>query len=513
MGADPAKLQRAAVLIAQHPANLAAFTKLPGERGPIDYRLWPDQRIAVESALTYHQSIILKARQLGMTWTLGALLGLWDALRPIDGETLVLSQTEDDARAVIQRARYLYGHLPKELREMVFPLKVDRADRLEVDHGDVVSSLISLSSSSAAGRGRTFRRVICDEQAHWEHADERMAAIMPTVADTGQLVVVSTAKGHNQFRQRYLGAVDPQGQSADEAEALGNGFVRHFFGALSHPNRDHEWVARKRTQLGDLGPQEYPLTAGEAFVASGACVFDTNALAIYLDEVCEQPGHRRKAYQRETLLEEAGGQWQIWQTPQEGRTYVITADPCGGGAGRDSAAAVVCDDRSWDQVAAFHGKVEPLELARQMMAAGTYYNTALLAPESNTHGAGVVATLIDNHYPNLYRRTPTDRFGAGLTAHVGFETTAKSRAEALGFLKDCVRYRDLGIVDAAAVDEMMEFVTLPSGREQAEEGAHDDRVMAWAIMAFVLSNSRLTTGTEYEPMKPYVPRVSSRTGY
>ena len=71
----------------------------------------------------------------------------------------------------------------------------------------------------------------------------------------------------------------------------------------------------------------------------------------------------------------------------------------------------------------------------------------------------------------------------------------------------------LGIRDQAAVGEMLRFID-KDGREEADAGAHDDRVLTHAIAAAVLARSRNASPPKPSaPAKPYRPRVSSRTGY
>lgn len=512
----PEKAKRLAIWVCQHPANLASLVKIPLPDGPVPFDLWPSQREALHEALNEKYLIILKARQLGVTWVLGALLGLWECMAYPTGETLVLSKTEDDAKHVIERANFLYDSLPP-LLQAIFPRSIERVDRIGIQHGPMVSSLISLSSAGGAGRSRTFRRVIADERAHWENSDERMASIKPTIGDVGKLVELSTAKGYNSFRDTYLGAVDP-----GEDTARGNGYRRLFFGALARPDRDEEWVERERRNLGMYGPQELPLTASEAFLASGNCVFEEDSLHQLLEGHCTPPVERvdlrvpdpMGALRGQEIVARPNGNWEVWSRPREGRRYVVAADPCGGGAGRDFAYAFVADADSWDQVAAFHGRPEPVEFARQLFMASVWYNDALLAPEVNNHGQAVVAALNEWRYPNLYRRRRTDQRVAAMTEMYGWETTVKSRAAMLGDLKDAIRHLDLGIRDAKVIGECLTFVEDGRGREEAEEGNHDDRVLATAIATHVLAHAPdLKAKPETRPRQEYIPRVSSKTGY
>lgn len=506
---DPQALIRA---VCAHPAALAKVVRIDTPRGSEPFDLWPIQHRALQLALDHRELIALKARQLGFTWTLCCLLGLWDAIAHPSGDDLVVSLNERVAVAVIARARRLYVSAPSWLRD-AFPLAVDRSDAIGVAHGQGTSLLLSLPASSDSGRSFTFRRIMADERARWERSDERMASLAPTIADGGSLVELSTAKGFNDFRSRYLGAVE-----AGQDPALGNGAVRIFAGARERPGRDDAWVQRERARLGALGPQEYPLSAAEAFVASGRCVLDASALQGLLDGFCAPPALRAdlRATPAGVIAEpHAGGAWQIWRWPERGRSYLIGADPCGGGSGRDAAYASVHDVDSWDQVACLWGRPEPERLAELLILAGALYagpaGPALLAPEANNHGAAVIAVLRERRYPRIYRHRRFDTRARQAQSQLGWQTTAATRPVAIAALQESVADGSLGVRDAAAVGEMLTFIENERGRYEAEEGYHDDRVMALAIVAAILSRRPSAPAGRHAPA--YQPRVSALTGY
>ena len=514
MPADHDTIKKAVLFALAHPANLASMTKIQGPNGVEPFVVWPRQKVALDMALYYRWTLALKARQLGMTWTFGSLLGLWDVLTPEEGMTLVLSRNEDDAKQIINRARFLYQNLPQVLREHVWPLSVDRTDRLEVKHPNgYTSALISLSSSGGSGRGYTLRRVIADEVAHWDEPEERMSAIMPTVADAGSMIALSTAKGYGWFYDMWMGAADPKdGETPHDLEGRSNGFARMFFGALDRPDRTKEKMDRERARLGHHGPQEYPYSPSEAFIGSGNCVFDEEAIEAYMREVVAAPEFRAEPGDGAWRVVHKGD-WKVWSDPVPARSYIISADPCGGGGGRDYASAHVIDWDSWDIVATFHGRPEPLEFANQLEKVGKLYNEAMLAPESNTHGQGVISVLLERKYPAIYLQSSNTSKTRQSGQNFGFMTSQKSKSEALGYLKEAVRARNLGIPDGDTIREMSYFVETESGREEAEKGKHDDRVMSLAIGAHILSSSKKPVKKQRTRKRTaWKPRLSPKWG-
>lgn len=491
-------------------ATLARRCVIDGPDGPEPWSLWPLQRDVLAALGGSSRVIILKARQLGVTWVL-ALWSLWWALVHPGQTVLVLSIGEREAKVVTRRVRRLYESLPEWVRA-VRPLAVDTSERIELAHPDGPSAIVSLPSSG--GRSETAHVLILDEGAHWEHTDERLGAVLPTAADAGRVVLVSTANGvGGEFWRLW-------------SEAPGNGWRPVFVAADARPGRDGGWIARERANLGDLGPQEYPLSADEAFLATGRCAFDRADLAWYAEHSCA-PAAWRGSLRRDDgivhAIEESGGSWWVWSWPEPGRDYAIVADTSGG-HGADYSAAVIVDLGSWDQVAAFHAMVEPSRLASELVKAGWMWRgpsgPALLVPEANNHGEAVIALLREWRYPRLYASEALDRDGSGSSRRYGWRTTDASRKIAVSSLQRALRDRTLGIRDPAAVAEMHRFIWVTtneatgSGRYQADDGANDDRVMAWAITAAVLAHSEhVAPAMPAEPVAPYVPRVSGVTGY
>lgn len=514
------------------PFALAQIVEIETPRGMRPFRLWDCQKRALRLALAHRKVIFLKARQLGITWTVCSLLGLWDAVSYTTGEDLVVSNTSDDAQDVIDRARTLYESAPEWLRD-VFRLAVDNTDELAVQHLGGTSGLISLSSSGNAGRGRTFRRVMADERARWKRtigpakAKQRMTSLRPTVADYGSMVELSTADGYDAFFDTESSAVE-----AGEDPGMGNGYVRAFFGALDHPERDEEWVRHERALLDQeeegTGAQEYPLTREEAYLATGRCAFDRPSLH-FMENHSAEPAEWRGRLERDAMgvvpIDDERGDWWVWEFPVSGRDYMIVADSSSG-HGDDYTAAVAIDLISWDQVGALHGKLEPGMLAAEMDVASRLWRgpdgaPALLVPELNNHGEAVVALLREWKHPRIYSTEQLDHDGKPISTTFGWRTNEQTRKLAVSALQRGLRQATLGIRDRAALVEMHRFVwavvnsQTGSGRYQADEGAHDDRVMSWAIAAAVLAFSELATPKPREqPVIPaHRPRVSSVTGY
>lgn len=522
-GVDLSKVT-AATIAASHPFALARMTKIVMPRqnededseilsgAPVPFVLWPHQREIIDAAMKRRRIIVLKARQLGVTWAM-ALFALWYAIANPSTDIVIVSVGEREAKKVNQRIRWLYDHLPAAVRSTFPTGKKNTLIEFSIGHFGGESVITSLPSSSTAGRGETVNLLILDEAAHWDQADERLASLLPTVEDVGQLIMASTANGvGGAFHKNWITAAKKK-------------ILPIFVKADARPDRDEEWVrlARERVPSG-LGVQEYPMTAEEAFLSSGRCAFNTRALQDYLSLRVRPPalvGNLELEDQRIVWRpDDQNGQWEVWRWAEPGRSYLIAADVCGGGGGKDFSTAGVFDIESWDQVAAFHGRPEPSTFATFLIRAGWMWRSknapALLAPEANDHGRAVLAILRERGYRNLWQMARFDQRRNTEVAQFGWLTTSASRPIMLAALKEAVRDGSLGIADAEAIDEMLTFEVNKNGREEAREGHFDDRVMMLAIAAAVLI--RQASGTrprvvQPKDLLPYRRPRSARTAY
>ena len=501
------KLDQVRLAVA-HPESLAPLTKVKQDNGepPKRFDLWPHQIEIIRAVLAHRQVIILKARQLGVSWVF-ALIALWWVLSKPGQTVIIVSIGDREAKTMMARVRFLYDSLAPAVRA-AYPLGLNNQSQLEIAHASGTATVMSLPSSSTAGSGETAGLLIGDERPKWPHPEEQEASLFPAAA-MGHKAILGTAQGMDGFYDRWMASED-------------NGWHPIFVGALARPDRTEEWVEVERSNQGELGPQEYPLTASEAFLASGRCAFDRDALARTEQVSCEPAKwrgilHRDAMGIRPDALDE--GNWWVWEWPEQGRDYVLVADPCGGTATGDYAAAAMYETTTWEQVAAYHGRPEPAAFAAELVKAGWLYalagRPALLVPEANNHGQAVVALLGQWGYPRVYQSETFDQKTNRRTVRLGWTTDAKTRGQAISALQAGLRQGTLAIRDRAAIAEMHRFIwreTPTGGRWEAGEGAHDDRVMAHAIAAAVLSLSAATTPPSAPIVQPVVPS-DSITGY
>jgi len=165
--------ERAAAL--EHPAGLLDHVRCidPKTGETFEFTLtdpdagWYWQRAVLDEWRAHPLSLVLKARQIGITW-LGVGYGLWKLLTMPGTRVLVVSINEDEAIKVINRLFDMFNSLPEHLRfdaEITKPTRGARPSTLiELTFPDGrISSAVGLPSTRRAGHGETATLVLLDE--------------------------------------------------------------------------------------------------------------------------------------------------------------------------------------------------------------------------------------------------------------------------------------------------------------------------------------------------------------
>lgn len=195
--------------------------------------------------------------------------------------------------------------------------------------------------------------------------------------------------------------------------------------------------------------------------------------------------------------------------------YVIGADVAEGLMVGDYSCAQILDHKTFEQVAIWHGKCSPEEFSKILVDLAKFYNQAILAPERNFHGFGVVNAIKDVHkYPQLYAEyNIAEKTLRGLSEHpkktYGWDTNNKTKPIMIQTLGQFIRDGHIRVNDFNTIDELISYV-YDEGKTEAMGGCYDDRVMALAI-ALQVAIRKQTPLPKLDILK--APGVDPITGY
>lgn len=183
----------------------------------------------------------------------------------------------------------------------------------------------------------------------------------------------------------------------------------------------------------------------------------------------------------------------IYQDRKDKYPYVCGGDTAGDGS--DNFTAHVLDNTTGAQVAVLKHQFDEDIYARQLYCLGSYYNNALLSPESN-FSTYPLKELERLGYLKMYIREREDTFTGGITKSLGFKTTSQTRPIIIAGLVTLVRENVELINDRDTLEEMLTFVRNEKGRPQAQNGSHDDLIMGLAISHYIRNQQSYTLPKE-----------------
>lgn len=219
----------------------------------IPFALWPKQREALDVIKNQAQVIILKARQLGMSWLVIAY-AIWLCIYHANKLVMVFSKDQDSANEMIRRAKGIYQRLTNKPTA----LTTDNVAEIGWSNG---SRIKAFAATKHAGSSFTASLTILDEFAKMDYAESLYTAVKPTIADGGKMIIISTGNGEeNPFHRLWQAAVKRV-----------NRFYALFLDWRARPDRTAEWYAAQEADAISSAHhrQEYPATPEEAFVSLG----------------------------------------------------------------------------------------------------------------------------------------------------------------------------------------------------------------------------------------------------
>lgn len=232
------------------------------------FKLWPAQVEALNSIMSHKWNIILKARQLGLSWLvmhIAAHLMITSYGKLVIG----LSKTEEEAKELVRRLTVIFRYMPELIAEKDNvpegwdgPIFSSTALSVTIKFpNDMESNFKALASSPGAGRSFTANLLIFDEWAFQQFAREIWEGGFPTInrKNGGMVIGLSTIARGSLFEEIYT---DPD-----------NGFNKIFIPWYADPTRDEAWYEATKRALGDGITAEYPATVEEALEVPGGAFF------------------------------------------------------------------------------------------------------------------------------------------------------------------------------------------------------------------------------------------------
>lgn len=469
---------------------------------------WAQRRYVAEIERQYNERkpvriVVLKARQLGISTATGGVVYWWMFLHP-GSNGLIATHESDQSEELFAKVQQYWESFP--YKDLFTP---KYSTKQHIQWIETNSKLrVATAKNVKSARGSTIHAAHLSEVAFYPDPKTFLLGLNQTIPNRHKTLVVleSTANGvGNYFYEFWNEAMDGE-----------NDYVPLFFPWWKHPEyripttlnvrmeldaeekqllrigANFEAIAWRRWAIKNLAAgnlddfmQEYPSTPEEAFITSGRPIFSH----IKLKEIYEPArGHRGYLIEepsgRMRFVSDPSGNLTIYKAPRRGDRrsdrYFVAGDPSESIAGDPSCIQVI-NRGTFEQVAVWHGRVNPILFGEEMVRVGKFYNNATLCPEAEGGGQATVAKILTLGYPSVWQHRNPDRISASFNTF-GWATNFARKSWAIGTLQRLIIDNSLKIHDRVTYEQLKNYVQRDDGTMgNADASVHDDSVMALAI--------------------------------
>jgi hypothetical protein len=420
----------------------------------IPFHLWPEQFEVIQQFQLHKLLVVLKARQLGMTWLFLAL-ALWLMIFWPIATILIFSKRDDEAVYLLgpERLKGMYMRLPSWMQAESVVTNNDHEFMLS-------TGSVARAFPTTAGDGYTATMVLADEADLVDNLDRMIRSVKPTIDAGGWLVLLSRvdkSKPNSSFKKIYRAA-----------KAKLNEWVAIFLPWWVHPDRDEAWYEREKRNVesttGALDNlyEQYPKTDEEALAPAQ---LDKRIPAVHL----------QKCYQEQASLDPLPSAapsipgLKIFKSPVAGRRYVWGADPAEGLPTSDDSSTDMVDVLTGEQMAKFAGKFSPSVHAAHTAKLALYYNSAAGLPENNNHGHAFILWIEQNSRLKVLK---------GHIERPGWSNTTVGKVLLYDFMAEAAEHGECIIHD---FDTLLQLQAIEKSTLLAPAGDMDDQADSFAL--------------------------------
>ena len=440
-------------------------------KGKMLYHPFDYQKRLIHTYHNYRFSISMMPRQTGKSTSAAGYL-LWYAMFVPDSTILIAAHKFTGSQEIMQRIRYAYELCPDYIRAGVTSYNKGSID---FENG---SRIVSATTTENTGRGMSISLLYADEFAFVRPgiAKEFWTSISPTLATGGKAIITSTPNSdEDQFALLWKGANKCEDEYGNPQEVGINGFKAYRSYWNEHPDRDEQWAAEQKGQLGE-----------DRFRREMGCEFIIN------DETLIAPAKLIDLQGQEPLYKIGQVRW--YSKPKKDKIYVVALDPSLG-TGGDPSAIQVFEANTTEQIAEWRHNRTPIpeqirilaDICRHLNETVQDTQSVYYSVENNTIGEAALISIAEYGEENIqgYFLSEPGSMGSSRRYRKGFNTSNKPKLAACNKLKTLIESNKMKIRSTALVSELKTFIAHGVGYA-AKPGETDDLVMASILVIRML---------------------------
>ena len=416
-------------------------------------------------------------RQSGKSVTVG-LYTLHYALFNKDKYVGICGNTLGLAREVLDKIKKIFVELPIWLQQ---GLVAWNKTYIELENG---TKIMTAAANEDAFRGYSMNLLIIDEAAYIENWNEFADSVFPAQAALvdKKKILISTPNGMNSWYHIV--------QNAKREDSAYNYFTMDWRDVPRYSPVDGSRIDPedfKMSEISTNGRQYFAQNYELAFLGSSNTLIESTALQNLIPQDEDQ-----------IIFNSLFSGLRIFEKPIDGHSYIIGVDPAKEGIDKTAIQVLDVTVLPFKQVACANLDDSYLTIPAKLFDLGQYYNWAMVVVENNIDNSIVDSLSFNYEYEGeIFRER-----GKNL---LGFRTTTKTKKQMLSLLKKLIEEDKFKIVDKATIDELFVFVQQKNGSFSAQDGYHDDLVMALCIALVPFLNVK-----RFDDFKGFIELIEKR---
>ena len=417
-------------------------------------------------------------RQAGKSVSVGLYL-LWRALFTKDINIGICANKLSLATEVLDKIKKIFIQLPIWLQQ---GLEAWNKTYIVFENG---TRIMTSAGDSDAFRGYSIHIMMIDECAfisntNWQGIQDSVFPSQEALSQK-QKILVSTPNGMNHWYHLV-----------QQAKRENSGY--EYF------TMDWREVPRYKEDGSKIDPEEYKR---EKIKKEGKLWFAQNFELAFLgssNTLIESTALQNLIPQDEDqiIFNSLFSGLRIFEKPIDGHSYIIGVDPAKEGIDKTAIQVLDVTVLPFKQVACANLDDSYLTIPAKLFDLGQYYNWAMVVVENNIDNS-----IVDNLSFNYeYEGEIFRERGKNL---LGFRTTTKTKKQMLSLLKKLIEEDKFKIADKATIDELFVFVQQKNGSFSAQDGYHDDLVMALCIALVPFLNVK-----RFDDFKGFIELIEKR---
>ena len=417
-------------------------------------------------------------RQSGKSVTT-ALYLLWKALFTKDINIGICANQQSLAMEVLDKIKKIFIQLPIWLQQ---GLEAWNKTYVVFENG---TRIITAAGNSDSFRGYTCSIIYVDEVAFVTSTDWQgiVDSVLPSQSALieKQFIATSTPNGMNHWYHLVQQA---------KKENSGYEFFTMDWREVPRYNKDGTKAdpeEYKEKQIKKNGRKWFAQNFELAFLGSSNTLIESTALQNLIPQDEDQ-----------IIFNSLFSGLRIFEKPIDGHSYIIGVDPAKEGIDKTAIQVLDVTVLPFKQVACANLDDSYLTIPAKLFDLGQYYNWAMVVVENNIDNS-----IVDNLSFNYeYEGEIFRERGKNL---LGFRTTTKTKKQMLSLLKKLIEEDKFKIADKATIDELFVFVQQKNGSFSAQDGYHDDLVMALCIALVPFLNVK-----RFDDFKGFIELIEKR---